>query len=301
MKNQLVSIVIITYNSSKFVLETLNSISAQTYRNVELIISDDSSKDDTVAICKDWVNKNKERFTRAEIITSPENTGVVSNVNRAYQAVRGEWVKFLGGDDLLLPRFVESNLEIAKQFPNNSLITSKLAAFDSNSGRDLRIWPIVDIKNNDGPAQLKGLLKGNYIKTPSVFIRTDLVQKLGGFDTRYPMLEDGPFWIKANLAGYYFVMNPELLVRYRVHSESLSSSHKNFINPVFYPSYRKYIEEIVCPLLKREKMHASYLYKRVSLWIFRRVLKKGNDLYTLENTLERILFKSVNFLHGIIS
>ena len=80
MNNQpLVSVPVITYNSSKFVLETLESIKAQTYQNIELIISDDCSTDNTVELCQKWVEENKERFVRTQIITSDLNTGVSAN------------------------------------------------------------------------------------------------------------------------------------------------------------------------------------------------------------------------------
>ena len=59
--NPLVSIIVITYNSAKFVLETLESAKAQTYQNIELIISDDGSTDNTVQICREWLKNNEEQ------------------------------------------------------------------------------------------------------------------------------------------------------------------------------------------------------------------------------------------------
>ena len=64
----LVSVIVITYNSSKFVLETLESIYNQTYSNIELIISDDCSSDETINICQNWLYKNKNRFKNIELI-----------------------------------------------------------------------------------------------------------------------------------------------------------------------------------------------------------------------------------------
>lgn len=72
----LVSVVVITYNSEKYILETLESIKTQSYKNLELIISDDCSKDDTVMICRDWLDKEGERFIRTKLIIQ------VSQVNR---------------------------------------------------------------------------------------------------------------------------------------------------------------------------------------------------------------------------
>ena len=59
MRQPLVSINITTYNSSKFIIETLESAKMQTYQNIELIVSDDSSVDNTVELCKKWIEKNK--------------------------------------------------------------------------------------------------------------------------------------------------------------------------------------------------------------------------------------------------
>lgn len=81
----LVSIPVITYNSAKTVIETLDSIKAQTYPNIELIISDDCSTDDTVQLCREWIEKNGERFERTELISVTKNTGVSGNNNRAKQ------------------------------------------------------------------------------------------------------------------------------------------------------------------------------------------------------------------------
>ena len=73
MNQPLVSVTVITYNSSKTVLETLDSIKAQTYQNLELIVSDDCSTDDTVELCRNWIEQNKERFVRTELLTVEKN------------------------------------------------------------------------------------------------------------------------------------------------------------------------------------------------------------------------------------
>ena len=99
--NPLVSIIVITYNSSKYVLETLESAKAQTYQNIELIVSDDCSTDNTVEICHNWIEQNKERFVRTELITVEKNTGIAPNCNRGVKAAKGEWVKLIAGDDVL--------------------------------------------------------------------------------------------------------------------------------------------------------------------------------------------------------
>lgn len=107
----LVSIIVITYNSSNYVLETLESVKQQTYENLEIIISDDCSSDNTVEICRKWLESNADRFARSELITVKKNTGIPANLNRAYKACRGEWIKGVAGDDVLLKTCVEENLQ----------------------------------------------------------------------------------------------------------------------------------------------------------------------------------------------
>ena len=107
-KMPLVSVAVITYNSSKYVLDTLESIKAQTYKNIELIISDDSSTDNTMQLCKDWCDQNKDRFVRIQVIEPEKNTGVAANCNRAEAACEGDWVKLIAGDDMLLPDCIET-------------------------------------------------------------------------------------------------------------------------------------------------------------------------------------------------
>ena len=68
-KNPLVSVILVTYNSAKFVTETLESIKEQSYDNIELIITDDCSFDGTVEVCNNWIEKNKTRFVKTNIIT----------------------------------------------------------------------------------------------------------------------------------------------------------------------------------------------------------------------------------------
>lgn len=108
----LVSIVIITYNSANYVTETLESISRQTYCGpIELIVSDDCSQDNTLDICRDWMKHHGSMFVRADIIQTSHNSGICANHNNALKHVRGEWIKYIAGDDMLMPRCIERFVE----------------------------------------------------------------------------------------------------------------------------------------------------------------------------------------------
>jgi alpha-1,3-rhamnosyltransferase len=125
----LVSIVIITYNSAKYVLETLESVKAQTYEKIELVISDDCSTDDTVEVCQRWIEENKDRFIATKIVTVAKNTGVAPNCNRGVRASKGEWLKLCAGDDLLLPECIQDNLQFSIRYKHIKIFISNMIVF----------------------------------------------------------------------------------------------------------------------------------------------------------------------------
>ena len=106
----LVSVIVITYNSAEFVLQTLESINNQKYKNLELIISDDSSTDNTIEICENWVSLNSKFFTNCEIVNFMINTGIPANCSRGVAAANGKWIKLIAGDDLLMPNCISDNI-----------------------------------------------------------------------------------------------------------------------------------------------------------------------------------------------
>ncbi len=90
MSGLLISVIVITHNSSDFILETLDSIRLQTYEGIELIISDDASTDETVSICTDWLKEHKKRFVGASLLRHPEQGGIAVNCNRGFFASNGD-------------------------------------------------------------------------------------------------------------------------------------------------------------------------------------------------------------------
>ena len=115
--NPLVTVAIVTYNSAKYIEDALESVKNQTYKNIELIISDDASEDNTVEICRNWISKHKANFYAVKIITVEKNTGIPANFNRALNSASGEWIKFVAGDDIIYPDCIKDNIEFVKKNP----------------------------------------------------------------------------------------------------------------------------------------------------------------------------------------
>lgn len=251
----LVSVVVVTYNSEKFVFDTLESVKGQTYQNIELIITDDSSTDNTVAICTKWIAENKARFTDVRLITSDYNTGITANRNRGFYAAKGKWIKHVDGDDKLFPHCIKDYVEHVFNNPNKNIVFSPLNVFGKG---DLDRWNRLLYTNfkyifSLKPRDLKTLLcKISLFPAPSLFINAEFFRRIGGFDESIRDLEDWPFWVKASFNGAHFDYIETAEVNYRISSSSLSQS----INGV-NPRYREAIKQI-------EKKNISYM-KKISL------------------------------------
>lgn len=228
MEQPLVSVTVITYNSSKTILETLESIKAQTYPNIELIISDDCSTDDTMEICREWMEKNKGRFVRTELLTVEKNTGVSGNCNRAGAACKGEWVKGIAGDDMLMPYCIQKYVEYIQMHPDAIYVFSKVQAFYEKENKIQNVNIPINYKFFywSSEEQYHHLIfVKNEIPAPTSFFRREGVARLGVInDERIPMMEDWPGWINLLRKGVRFHFIDESLVMYRVSEQSISNA-----------------------------------------------------------------------------
>lgn len=236
MKEPLVSIIVVTYNSSKYVLETLESAKAQIYKNIELIISDDCSTDNTVAICKKWLKENKSSFVRIELISSKKNRGIAPNCNQGLYKSRGKWIKFIAGDDLLLSNCIQTNIQFAIN-SKSSFFFSQMKFTKSSENLENIFDKGFELLNNN-KNQLKILLKGNCLPAPTAFIRRTTIIKLKGFDERFPMVEDFPCWINALKNNFKIETISEPTVIYRINEDGVSQNKNKVDDQKFYNGFK---------------------------------------------------------------
>ena len=243
----LVSVRVITYNSSKTVIETLDSIYNQTYPNIELIVSDDCSKDNTVAICRDWLEVHKGRFVRTELLTVRKNTGVAGNINRAEKACQGKWIKGIAGDDVFLPNSIQDCVDYVVSHPDTMFLFGKQKTFGALEERCKEIdkWFDYSFFNMTQEEQLHRLIfEGNCIPATTSFYHHERMKAIGvKNDERIPLLEDWPKWINLLRAGVHFDFLNKVIVMYRVSESSLSTATNQSLafrqsNALFYQLYQ---------------------------------------------------------------
>lgn len=220
----LVSVVVITYNSSATVVETLESIKKQTYPNIELIVTDDCSKDDTVRVSQQWIASNDHRFVRTLIVKSDKNTGVSPNCNRGWKKAEGKWIKFIAGDDRLLPNCIMDYIDYIQSNKEARIIFSKVVPIGNiEEGKK---WPWLDVSllfQELSQKQFRILLcRGNFLPAASAIMCKKVLQDLDGYDESIPLLEDWPFWMKATNSGYKLSFMNKETTEYRFGDASIS-------------------------------------------------------------------------------
>ena len=134
----LVSICIPTYNGEKYILEALSSVNAQTYKNIEIIISDDNSNDNTLKIVNDFIDISKFPIK----IVHHKPNGIGANWNNSLKYASGEFIKFLFQDDILKFNCIYEMVQVLIQNSNIGLVASKRDfIYDINYlSDDLKVW-----------------------------------------------------------------------------------------------------------------------------------------------------------------
>ena len=276
--SQLVSVIVVTYNSEKYVLETLESIKEQTYHNIELIITDDSSSDNTIQLCDDWIKSNRNRFRRVKLLVSAENQGIGKNINRGCREAKGEWLKSIAGDDILLATCIVDNMSFITANPNANFIFSQIKTFTDESKACVKESKPTDsyvIKMNalNEKEQFAELAVNNYLPAPSFFCNTNQLRKIDFFDDSYPLMEDYPTWLKILLTGQRFFLFAKVTILYRIHDKSISGKQEFALNENSFRTYKMIYDDCLS-----ENIH-FFLKIHILIYIFINnvVLATGNS------------------------
>lgn len=214
MSLPIVSVVIPTYNQAHFLREALETVLSQTLTNLEVIVVNNYSTDDTKEVALSF-NDPRLRFFDFK------NQGrIAASRNVGIREAKGEWIAFLDSDDLWLPQKLARSLEILRG--GYDLLAHGQIFFDDESKKEKEIF--------FGPqhkAQYLNMLFGsNPISTSTVVMRTQLARDLGGFreHDHYITAEDYDLWLRLARDHAKIYLLDEILGKHRKHQNSSSSS-----------------------------------------------------------------------------
>jgi glycosyltransferase involved in cell wall biosynthesis len=216
----LVSICLPTYNYARFLPQAIQSVLAQTVGDFELLVYDDASTDDTVAVMQPFLDDE-----RVKLIVQEQNQGIFANFNQSFGQARGRYIKFLCADDWLEPTYLEKTLPLFEQMPDLSLVTTAhWHANEEGQHTATQYGPFGDGPRVPAELVARRLARwGNVIGMPTnTLIRRDLLVKVEGFDAEYAPGADVQLWLKL-LAEGDMGWVPEKLCTWRIHGNHTHS------------------------------------------------------------------------------
>jgi glycosyltransferase involved in cell wall biosynthesis len=221
----LVTMIVLCYNQARFVVETLESVKAQTYKHTELIIIDDCSSDDSVAVINRWLRENND--VRCTFIPHQKNQGICKSLNEALALTSGKYISMIAADDIWLPDKIERQVAIMESQPDSVGVLYTDAFRIGENGRELpqmfvefhRRLP--EIPQGD---ILDVLVQDNFIPGMTTLIRRACYSKVGLYDENLPW-EDWDMWLRI-ARRYSFIYSATPSAKYREHEKSYSHSDR---------------------------------------------------------------------------
>lgn len=222
--NELVSIIMPSYNTAKFISETIESVSAQTYPNWELIIVDDCSTDDTDAVVRPYLVDNRIRYIKNE-----KNSGAAVSRNRALREAKGKWVAFLDSDDLWLPEKLEKQIEFMEKNDYHFSYTNYIEIDEESKTNGKRVT---------GPKKITkyGMYNYCWMGCLTVMYDAETVGVIQIADIKKN--NDYAMWLKACKKADCYLLD-EVLAKYRKRSGSISNHGYTKLIKWHYKLYRE--------------------------------------------------------------
>ncbi|MEO8405482.1 MAG: glycosyltransferase [Chitinophagaceae bacterium] len=223
----MVSVIIPCYNYGHLIADTINSILQQTYKDIEIIVVNDGSKDNTEEV----VNACAQKDARVTCYTFP-NTGLGASRNRGLEKAKGDFIQFLDADDLLEKRKFDEQLKIFAARPEVDVVYGSVRYFTKDpydpADRQLTYWGPQEewMPKVSGPGRgfLAKVLKGNFSHLSSPLFRRGIVEKVGLFDNSISAVADYHFLLRCAIANanFYYHDTLETYSLVRWHPDNMS-------------------------------------------------------------------------------
>lgn len=263
----LVTAVIPVYNHEKYVAESIQSIIRQTYRNVELIVINDGSKDRSHEVITSLAEECRQRFVRFEYL-SHENAGLTASLNQALGMAKGKYVSAMASDDVALPEKIKLLVEALELKGDSYAAAFGNALFINDSGQPVFLdedeqiteketattfSDYMDFRTNHSEVvnyrseafgTFPTLLQHNYLPAMSNVVRVQVIREAGAL-TRGNLSEDWEMWRKlAKKYKFTYVDRPVALYRWHEsNAVKIMSGGLKYWSFILLEKERKYCED----------------------------------------------------------
>lgn len=270
MEEDLVSIIIPTYNRADLIKETIKTVLNQSYQNFELLIVDDGSTDNTkeivLSIKDDRINYIWQENSKLPAV--PRNTGL--------KLARGEYIAFLDSDDLWFPQKIYIQMEVLKKNPDIMLVSTDGLIFSRNF-----LDKFLSIRKNK-VISFRELLKNNIIINSSILMKKSVVDAIGFLDedTLLRSMEDYDYWLRLlKYKENSILILKDILIKYRLHKSNIFEEldfiqkYKKWV--IIFNKHKEFDSKFINSLLKKRllqyrlmKMERNLFLRKISIYSF---------------------------------
>jgi glycosyltransferase involved in cell wall biosynthesis len=231
MSHPLVTIITPSYNRDWIISQCLDSIKNQSYRNLEHIVVDGGSNDQTVALLK----KAEQEYNLKWI--SDKDGGMYDAVNQGIKLAKGEIIAYLNTDDFYFPYTLETVVDIFNKTDADIVYGDWINLYYKS--KNLEVLPWMDFNKYD-------LLSDYNLPQPTVFIKRTVFEKIGNFNLTYRLVADNEFFTRAALAEFKLIKIDEFLAGQIIHDKNLLAGNltSRSIAKEEGRRYRRYYQDI---------------------------------------------------------
>ena len=274
----MISVVIPSYNRQDYILEALESVFVQSYSNVEIIVVDDGSDDQTIEMLNPLAKA--KRLSLLDL----KHVGVSAARNRGVEKAQGKYIAFLDSDDLFHPEKLTKQMLLFERKPHLGFVHSNFAKFDDH-GKDLGIRDMSKLRGQAYPWILQEW--SALIPPSTLLIPKEIFKEVGGFDESIAWGEDVDLYFRV--ASHYEIdMVPETLTRIRVHAASASAAKIGSAE-----SFHKVLEKAVSADPKLSGPFVRKAFSKLYVNKSQNILGEGNSADM--QVARRLAFKAIGY------
>lgn len=271
----LISVICISYNHQDYIIEALNSVMNQSYPNIELIIADDCSSDNSQQVIKSWLIHHPDIL----FIPNKVNLGNTKTFNNATKYAKGEYFIDLAADDILLPNCIQRQIETFQNssFEKLGVVYANIKLFDE-SNNFISIYYDKTENPKSGDIYEMVISRSEKICSVASMVKKEVFETVGYYDENLAY-EDLDLWVRASRL-YNFEYIPEVLAKKRELSTSLSAhflKKNNKKTKQLHQSTLKIFNKIL--FLNRTKQENRAMLGRIRFEMYKLIASK--DFYNL--------------------
>lgn len=225
--DKLVSVIIPAYNHQNYIVECIESVLNQTYTNIQLIVINDGSKDNTAEVVRNYINENN--LVNIEFFSN-HNQGLCKTLNFGIKKSKGDYIAILASDDSWLPRKIEEQISLLENNIAIGLVYSDAYIIGGNvktTHKYSDYKPSIKKKFLNSIQNVnvyKSLLIENFVLASTVLMRKSVIDNIGDFDVSL-LFEDYDMWLRIT-RKYPISYIDQPLGYYRMHNSNMSNSKK---------------------------------------------------------------------------